>query len=130
MPKKRVLLVDDSATVRRAVRPLFDSHPNFEVCGEAEHGREAVETAPSLRPDLIILDLSMPVMSGLEAAPLLIKILPHVWLILFTAHDGPEVQRLSRKAGIHAVVPKSMAATHLVAQAEALVNMAHPRPSA
>ena len=121
MPKKRILLVDDSATVRGVVRPLFDSHPNFEVCGEAEHGREAVEKAPSLRPDLIILDLSMPEMNGLEAAPLLIKILPNVWLILFTAHDGPEVQQLSRAASIHAVVPKNKAATHLVAQAEVLV---------
>jgi DNA-binding NarL/FixJ family response regulator len=121
MPKKRVLLVDDNATVRRAVRPLFDSHPNFEVCGEAEHGREALEKAPNLRPDLIVLDLSMPVMNGLEAAPLLIKILPNVWLILFTAHDGPEVSRLSRAAGIHAVVPKSNAVSHLIAQAEALV---------
>ena len=121
MPKKRILLVDDSATVRGVVRPLFDSHPNFEVCGEAEHGREAVEKATSLRPDLIVLDLSMPVMNGLEAAPLLIKILPNVWLILFTAHDGPEVQQLSRTAGIHAVVPKSKAATHLVTQAEVLV---------
>jgi two-component system, NarL family, nitrate/nitrite response regulator NarL len=121
MSKKKVLLVDDSAIVREAVRPLFDSHPDFEVCGEAEHGREAIEKAPSLRPDLIILDLFMPVMSGLEAAPLLIKILPHVWLILFTAHDGHEVQQLSRAAGIHAVVPKSKAATDLVAQAEALI---------
>jgi len=121
MSKKRVLLVDDSATVRDALRPLFDSHPYFEVCGEAEHGREAVEKAPSLRPDLIILDLFMPVMNGLEAAPLLITILPHVWLILFTAHEGLEVQQLSQAAGIHAVVPKSKAATHLIAQAEALV---------
>ena len=72
MPKKRILLVDDSATVRGVVRPLFDSHPNFEVCGEAEHGREAVEKAPSLRPDLIVLDLSMPVMNALDAAPLLV----------------------------------------------------------
>ena len=121
MSKKKVLLVDDSATVREAVRPLFDSHPNFEVCGEAEHGREAVERAPSLRPDLIILDLSMPVMNCLEAALLLIKLLPHVWLILFTAYNGPEVDRLSTAAGIHAVVPKSKAAIHLIAQAEALV---------
>jgi DNA-binding NarL/FixJ family response regulator len=121
MPKKRVLLVDDNATVRGAVRPLFDSHPNFEVCGEAEHGREAVEKAPNLRPDLILLDLSMPVVNGLQAAPLLLKILPNVWLILFTAHDSPEVQRLSRGAGIHAVVSKSNAVTHLIAQAEALV---------
>ena len=90
MPKKRVFLVDDSATVRGAVRPLFDSHPNFIVCGEAEHGREAVDKAPSLRPDLIVLDLSKPVMNGLEAAPLLLKILPNVWLILFTAHDDPK----------------------------------------
>ena len=85
MSKKRVLLVDDSADIRSAVRPLFDSHPKFEVVGEAEHGQEAVEKAPILRPDLIILDLTMPVMNGLEAAPLLVKHLPEVWLILFTS---------------------------------------------
>jgi DNA-binding NarL/FixJ family response regulator len=116
------MLVDDSAILRKAVRHLFDAHPKFEVCGEAEHGREAVEKAYVLRPDLIVLDLSMPVMHGLEAAPLLIKILPNVWIILFSNHDGPEVQRLSRDAGIHAVVPKSKAATHLIPQAEALIG--------
>lgn len=121
MSKKRVLLVDDSALIRRTVRPLFDSHPNFEVVGEAEHGREAVEKAPVLLPDLIILDLSMPVLNGFQAAPLLIRILPKVWIILFTSHDLPEVERLSRAAGIHAVVLKHKAATHLIAQAEALV---------
>jgi len=60
MAKAQVFLVDDSADIRKAVRPLFDSHPNFKVRGEAEHGREAVEKAPDLRPDLIVLDLSMP----------------------------------------------------------------------
>jgi DNA-binding NarL/FixJ family response regulator len=83
-----------------------DSHPRFEVVGEAEHGREAIEKAPKLRPDLVVLDLSMPEMNGLEAAPLLIKLLPAVWLILFTSHAALEVERLSREAGIHAVVPK------------------------
>ncbi len=121
MAKKKVLVVDDSPAIRKAVLPLFASHPNFEVVGEAGHGQEAIEKAPRLRPDLIILDLSMPVMNGLEAAPLLLRILPSAWLILFTAHDLPEVQRLSRAAGIHAVVQKVNAATHLVAQAEALV---------
>jgi two-component system, NarL family, nitrate/nitrite response regulator NarL len=124
MSKKRVMLVDDSAAMRNSVRPLFDSHPSFEVCGEAEHGREAVEKAPSLRPDLIILDLSMPVMNGLEAAPLLIKVLPKVWLILFTSHDVPELERLSREAGIHAIVPKHKGATHLIARAQELVAQA------
>ncbi len=121
MPKKRVQLVDDNVVVRAAVRRLFDSHPDFEVCGEAENGREAVEKAENLKPDLIILDLAMPVMNGLEAAPLLRKVLPNVRMILFTAHDGPEVNRLSREAGIQTVVPKSQAADKLIAQAHALV---------
>jgi len=124
MSKKKVLLVDDSADIRRAVRPLFDSHPKFRVVGEAEHGREAVEIAPKLQPDLIVLDMSMPVMNGLEAAPLLIKLLPRVWLILFTSYYLPEVERLSRAAGIHAIVPKDKAATHLIPQAEALFAQA------
>ena len=114
--------MDDSAVVRRAVRRLFSVHPKFEVCGEAEHGREAVEKAPTLQPDLIILDLSMPVMNGLEAAPLLIKILPRVYIILFSNYYGPEVEQLSRDAGIHAVVQKSKATTHLLPQAEALIS--------
>jgi len=120
--KTSVMLVDDSAILRRAVRRLFAVYPKFEVCGEAEHGREAVEKAYHLRPDLIVLDLSMPVMNGLEVAPLLIKILPNVWIILFSNHDGPEVQRLSRDAGIHAVVHKSKVTTHLIPQAEALIG--------
>ena len=122
MSKKRVLLVDDSATIRKTVRRLFDSHPNFEVVGEAEHGREAIEKAPNLRPDLIILDLSMPVMNGLEAAPLLTEILPNAWIIVLTAHEFPDVYRLLREVGIHAVVPKSEAGIHLIPQAEALVE--------
>jgi two-component system nitrate/nitrite response regulator NarL len=124
MPKKKVLLVDDNAIVRSAVRPLFDSHAKFVVCGEAEHGREAIEKASDLRPDLIVLDMSMPVMSGLEAAPILINILPNVLLILFTTHDFPELQQVARAAGIHAVVLKSTAATQLIAHAEALFEMA------
>jgi two-component system nitrate/nitrite response regulator NarL len=121
MAKAKVFLVDDSADVRHAVRPLFDSHPRFEVIGEAEHGREALEKAPSRRPDLIILDLTMPVMNGLDAAPRLIKLLPDVCIILFTSHEFPEVHKLSQEVGIHAVVPKSKASTHLIPQAESLV---------
>jgi DNA-binding NarL/FixJ family response regulator len=123
MPKKKVLLVDDSAIMRQAVRPLFDSHPRFVVCGEAEHGRDAVEKAPNLRPDLIVIDMTMPVMNGLEAAPLLITILPNVSLILFTTHEFPDLHQLASSAGIHAVVSKNKAATHLIAQAEALFGM-------
>jgi DNA-binding NarL/FixJ family response regulator len=65
----------------------------------------------------------MPVMNGLQAAPLLMKMLPRVCIILFTSHEDVEVHRLSRQVGVHAVVPKSKAATHLVSQAHALMNL-------
>jgi DNA-binding NarL/FixJ family response regulator len=112
--------------MRREVRSLFAFHPYFEVCGEAQHGVDAIEQAPTLLPDLIVLDFSMPVMNGLEAAPLLVKMLPTVWLNLFTLYDEPEVHRKAKSAGIHAVVHKSNA-SHLIPQAEALGNCPLPR---
>jgi DNA-binding NarL/FixJ family response regulator len=121
MSKKRVLLVDDNAVVRTAVRRLFNSHSDFEVCEEAENGREAIEKAERLKPDLIVLDLSMPVMTGLDAALVLKSVLRDARLILFTGHDGPEVNRLSLAAGIHAVVSKSQAAAKLITEAQALL---------
>jgi len=121
MPKKRVLLVDDNSVVRSLVRQLFELTPDFEVSGEAENGRDAVEKAESLKPDLIILDLSMPVMTGLDAAPLLRKLLPDTRIILFTVQDGPHVEQLARAAGIHAVVSKNQLASKLILQARAML---------
>jgi chemotaxis response regulator CheB len=69
MPNKRVFVVDDSPIVRSMVRRLFESETDCEIAGEAENGRDAVVKAAKIKPDLFILDLSMPVMSGLEAAP-------------------------------------------------------------
>ncbi len=75
---KRILIVDDHAALRMALRHLIDSVLEFEVCGEAENGREGIERAGELQPDLIILDLSMPVMNGFEAARELKALLPSV----------------------------------------------------
>jgi DNA-binding NarL/FixJ family response regulator len=100
MPKKRVLLVDDNSVVRSLVRQLFELEPDFEISGEAENGQDAVERAENLKPDVIILDLSMPVMTGLDAAPLLRKLLPDTRIILFTVQEGSEVERRARAAGI------------------------------
>ena len=121
MPKKRVLFVDDNSVVRSLVRQLFELMPDFEISGEAENGRDAVEKAESLKPDLIILDLSMPVMTGLDAAPLLRKLLPDTRIILFTVQDGPHVEQLARAAGIHAVVSKNQLASKLILQARAML---------
>jgi DNA-binding NarL/FixJ family response regulator len=129
MPKKRVLLVDDNSVVRSLVRQLFELEPDFEISGEAENGRDAVEKAETLKPDLIILDLSMPVMTGLHAAPLLRKLLPDVRIILFTVQEGCGVERLASAAGIDAVVSKNQAASKLILQAQALlasIEQEHP----
>jgi two-component system, NarL family, nitrate/nitrite response regulator NarL len=125
MASKSVLIVDDNAIVRSALGHLFTSHPDFEVWGEAENGQDAIDKAGRLKPDLIILDLSMPVMTGLQAAPVLRKMLPQVALILFTHHDGHPVEILAKAAGIDAVVPKSMAASRLIAQAQTLLVADH-----
>ena len=121
MPTRRVLLVDDNAVVRSFVRQLFEFQPDFEISGEAENGRDAIEKAERLKPDLIILDLIMPVMTGLDAAPLLKQLLPDTLIILFTQQEGSEVERLARAAGIDAVVSKSQAASELVLTAQALL---------
>jgi DNA-binding NarL/FixJ family response regulator len=121
MPKKRVLLVDDNSVVRSSVRRLFELEPDFEISGEAENGRDAVEKAENLKPDLIILDLSMPVMTGLDAAPLLRKLLPNARIILFTVQEGREIERLARAAGANSVVSKNQSASELILQAQALL---------
>jgi DNA-binding NarL/FixJ family response regulator len=119
--RKRVLLADDNATVRSLVRRLFDLEPDFEVSGEAEDGRDAVEKAKALRPALVILDLTMPGLTGIDAALLIGKLLPDTRMILFTVHEGGEVERLATEAGIHAVISKNQGASKLVPQARELL---------
>ena len=119
---KRVLLVDDNSAVRSLVRKLFELEPDFQISGEAENGREGVEKAESLKPDVVILDLSMPIMTGLDAAHLIRKNLPHTKIILFTVHEGSEIERLAREAGIHAVVSKNKAASRLILQTQAVLE--------
>src|SRR6476660_10216912 len=121
MPAKRILIVDDNAVVRSLVRRLFESQSDFEISGEAENGRDAVDKAEKLKPDLIILDLIMPVMTGLDAAPLLKQLLPDVLIILFTQQEGSEVERLAQAAGIDAVVSKSQVASELFLKAQVLL---------
>lgn len=116
-----VLLVDDNAAVRTLVRKLFSVEDDFEVAGEAENGREAVQKASELKPDVIVLDLAMPEMNGLDAAVELRKLLPQVKIILFTVEEGHEVERLAREAGVHAMISKH-SAPELVAKARELLG--------
>jgi two-component system, chemotaxis family, chemotaxis protein CheY len=113
---KRVLIVDDNPLVRKAVCGLLTSE-GFFVCGEAGDGAQAIEKAKQTLPDLILLDFVMPVMDGIRAAKALQQIVPHVPLILFTAHASSALERDALAAGITAVVSKD--------DTSALVSKAH-----
>ncbi len=119
--QKCVFLADDNAIVRRSLRTVFES-AGFSVCGEASDGAQAVERAPSSHPDLIVLDLSMPTMNGLQAAPLLRKKLPEVPIILFTMFAGTVMENHARASGVSTVVSKDRPIRHLVEQARKLMG--------
>ena len=110
MPKYRILVADDSAHIRKILCELFSNHDKLELCDEAVNGQDAVDKARACAPDLVVLDLSMPVMNGLEAARIIRRFLPHVPIILFTMHASlfetadakpAEVTRVVSKTEIH-----------------------------
>jgi CheY-like chemotaxis protein len=102
---KRVLIVDDSDQLRKALKATLEANLGV-ICSEASDGRSAVDRALELNPDLIVLDLSMPVMNGLEAAPHLKRLLPAVPIVLFTSFAGNRLLTLALAAGITTVVGK------------------------
>jgi DNA-binding NarL/FixJ family response regulator len=119
--RKRVLIADDSPYIRRAMRKLVES-AGFDVCGEAENGALAVEQADQLQPDLVLLDLSMPVMNGLQAAPLLRKRLPVVPILLFTLYCDRNLEEAALAAGVTSVLSKQEGADGLISTMLALVG--------
>jgi DNA-binding NarL/FixJ family response regulator len=102
----RILIVDDNPVLRQQVRSLLERHSNWEVCGEAENGIEAVERVHQLNPDLVIMDLSMPVMNGLRAAQEISKDTPGVPLLLFSVFMSGQLVREAKRAGFRGAVPK------------------------
>ena len=104
---KTVLVVDDNARIRNMLAVAFLSD-GFKTCIEAENGKEAIDAAKQSKPDVIILDLSMPVMNGLQSAPELRKILPNIPIFLFTLYGKEVPEADASKAGITLVLEKSL----------------------
>jgi two-component system response regulator NreC len=103
----RILVVDDSAAIRCALRHRIEEETDWEICGEAENGKVAVEMVRQFLPDVIVLDLAMPVMNGLEAARQIREIAPDAYILLFTLHALPQLLEDAEKAGINRVLSKS-----------------------
>jgi DNA-binding NarL/FixJ family response regulator len=109
----RVLLVDDHEVVRRGLTSLLLAHSGCEVCGEATQGKEAVEKAIDLRPEVIIMDVSMPTLNGLDATRTIRTLLPSCEVIVLSQHDSPEMVRQSFRAGARGYVIKSSVGKNL-----------------
>jgi DNA-binding NarL/FixJ family response regulator len=110
----RVIVVDDHAVIRRGVQGILHAFPEWELCGEAENGQEAIRLAEALKPDMIIMDVSMPGLNGLEATRIIRNILPNTKILLLTLHSSTELVRSAFRAGARGYVLKSDAEHELV----------------
>jgi len=119
----RILLVDDHEIVREGIRTLIAlSRPEWEICGEARDGEEALEAVRALKPDVVILDITMPKMSGLEAAPRIAKLGLGCRVLMFTMHDSERLSTEVRQAEAQGLVLKSQAARDLVRAVDRLLD--------
>jgi len=116
----RILIVDDSSLIRKLVREELLTHLGWEVSGEAENGLQATQIAEELKPDLILLDLSMPVMNGLQAAPVLKQLLPATPIVMFTSFQTDYLRDQALKAGVARVIDKSNSLAPLVRAIQSL----------
>lgn len=117
----RVLIADDHEVVRRGVRSLL-SDSDVDVCGEAVDGRDAVERASELKPDVIVMDVSMPNLNGLEATRLIRGLFPEIEVVILSQHNSPEMIRQAFNAGARGYVVKSAVADHLAAAVESVAR--------
>jgi len=103
---KRILIADDNAVVRAVVRTLIETKLGLEVCGEAVDGLDVIQQAKDLKPDVVLLDFRMPILTGIEAAPIIKGAYPHVRIVLFTMYENEISKKMARGAYIDLVVSK------------------------
>jgi DNA-binding NarL/FixJ family response regulator len=122
---KKILIADDSAIVRYVIREFLKDLPGIEICGEAVNGLDAVEKAKQLKPNLVLLDLSMPRMNGAEVASILKKTMPNVLIVLFTMQSNKIGKALTTAIGVDAVLSKPNGMRQIVETVNAVLATAH-----
>jgi CheY-like chemotaxis protein len=121
--KPKVLIADDHEIVREGIRRLLTrSRPDWQISGEVANSKQAMDAVKRLKPDVVILDITMPGMSGLEAVPHILKLRLRCRILIFTMHDSDWLSTEIRRAGAHGYVQKSQAARDLVAAIECLLQ--------
>jgi DNA-binding NarL/FixJ family response regulator len=110
----RVLIVDDHALIRRGVQTILNPFPEWESCGEADSGNEAIRLADELKPEVIIMDVSMPGLNGIEATRVICKTQPDVKIVLLTLHESADLVRMAFRAGAKGYLLKTDAEQELV----------------
>jgi DNA-binding NarL/FixJ family response regulator len=120
--RAKILIVDDHEMVREGVRALLSREPAWEVCGEASSGREALALSLKTQPDVVIMDLLIPDLNGMDAARQLRKMIPSAAVLILSAHEDPEMIRAAFDAGVRAYLFKSQTRAHLVPAITALVD--------
>lgn len=124
----KILIVDDHEIFRRGLRALLEPYPEWQICGEAVDGLDAVEKCQPMGADIVILDITMPRLNGLEAARLIKKQNPDLRIVIITQHDSPQVQAAAMEAGAQAFVTKSSVGNELVSALRTIIkNMGEQR---
>jgi DNA-binding NarL/FixJ family response regulator len=118
----RILVADDHEAVRKGVCAILSARKDIEVCGEAENGKDAIEKANTLRPDLIVLDITMPVLSGFEAAREIRKVLPHVAIVILSMHESSQLVEEAKKIGVQGYVTKTQVGGTLLQAVDAVLR--------
>jgi DNA-binding NarL/FixJ family response regulator len=120
MSRARILIVDDHEIFRRGLRSLLESRPEFEILGEAGDGLQAIEKASELKPDLIVMDVSMPQLDGLQATRQIRKKLPQTKILILSQHDSSHMLSAALEAGANGYVTKSQVSRCLLSALDAV----------
>jgi DNA-binding NarL/FixJ family response regulator len=122
MQKLRVLIADDYEAVRKGVCAILTSRGDIEICAEASNGQEAVRMAKELKPDVVLMDMTMPVMDGLEASKRILQIFPEMPIIMFSMHKSDVLTQKAKDVGLRGFVTKAESATSLLKAVDMVVG--------
>jgi len=119
----RILIADDHKSAIREIRTLLGANPEWEVCGEAANGQEALARANEMHPDVIVMDFAMPVMNGLEVLRQIVRRRPKIKVLAFSVHDSKQIVEEILAAGAHSYLSKATAGQNLVHEVRELLNV-------